>query len=85
MAALDAVVRNFEHPLENVAMLAQLGSRHIGRGTKPEHYNLVIDILITSMTELLGPYADGRGLDEWRMALRLISDHMIRGVGGASV
>lgn len=75
--ALDAVVGNFENPAENAAMLAELGQRHAQYGAKPEHYGLVIDLLVEAMSTVLGPGSDPEGLDEWRMALRLVSDQMI--------
>lgn len=94
MDALDAVVRNFEHPVESAAMIDELGRRHAGYGASPEHYDLVIDLLIDSMREILGAAAGAgngtaagagvgataaidRALEEWRLALRLISDRMI--------
>ncbi|QOI99243.1 MAG: hypothetical protein HRU70_01555 [Phycisphaeraceae bacterium] len=85
MAALDTVVRNLEHPAENAAMLAEMGRRHAHYGAKPEHYGLVIDLLVDSMREILNTGAnlaaseDGPegALGEWRLALRLISDQMI--------
>jgi hemoglobin-like flavoprotein len=77
MAALDAVVRNFEEPAANAEMLAELGRRHAAYGARPEHYRLVIELLVMSMGELLGPEADAHRLDEWKMALTLIGDHMI--------
>jgi nitric oxide dioxygenase len=81
-AALDAVVRNLEHPAANAAMLAELGRRHVQYGAKPEHYSLVIDLLVESMEELLGADVDPPPLDEWRLALRLISNQMIAGTDG---
>lgn len=75
--ALDAVVLNFEKPTENAAMLAALGQRHAQYGAKPEHYDLVIDLLIESMREVLGVDANNKDLDDWRIALRLISNQMI--------
>ncbi len=76
-ASLDAVVQNFENPAANTAILTALGQRHAGYGAKPEHYTLVIDLLLASMREVLGAQADDRDLDDWRMALRLISNQMI--------
>ena len=78
---LETVVRNFEDPEKNAALLIELGRRHASYGVKAEHYDLVIDLMIESMEELLGPNADRRHLDEWRMALRLISDQMIAAAG----
>jgi hemoglobin-like flavoprotein len=77
VASLDAIVRNLLDPDENAAMLAALGKRHAGYGVKPGHYDLVIELLIESMREVLGPSAHGPSLDEWRLALRLVSDQMI--------
>ncbi len=75
--ALDAVVLNFEKPAENAAMLAALGQRHAQYGAKPEHYDLVITLLLEAMATLLGPDVNPTALDEWRMALRLVSNQMI--------
>ena len=77
MAALDAVVANLERPAENHALLTELGRRHAQYGARPEHYDLVIDLVIDSMRDLLGPRATDRDLHEWRTALRLISNQMI--------
>ncbi len=78
MSALDAVVRSLEQPAENASMLAELGRRHAQYGARPEHYTLVVDLLVESMQDLLGE-VDRPGLDEWRLALRLISEQMIAG------
>jgi GrpB-like predicted nucleotidyltransferase (UPF0157 family)/hemoglobin-like flavoprotein len=77
--ALDAVVVNFERPAENAQMLAALGARHAQYGAKPEHYDLVIQLLVESMETLLGNDCRQKELEEWRMALRLVSDRMIAG------
>lgn len=77
LAALDAVVRNLEHPTETAAMLAAMGQRHAAYGAKPEHYDLVVLLLIDAMRETLGPHANDERLDEWRQALQLISAQMI--------
>lgn len=77
MASLDAIVRNFEAPIENAAMLTALGKRHVQYGAKPEHYGLVIELLVESMHEVLGDKVDEKGLDEWRLALRLVSNQML--------
>jgi len=77
MASLDAVVRNFENPAENGAALAALGQRHAGYGARPEHYGLVVDLLVDSMREVGGAGLDENGLREWKQALQLISAQMI--------
>lgn len=77
MASLETIVRNFEDPESSAALLAELGRRHASYGVKAEHYDLVIDVMVASIEQLLGPHTDRRLLDEWRVALRLISDQMI--------
>ena len=76
-AALDVVVRNFEDPAANAAVLAGLGRRHAGYGVKPEHYALVVDLLVESMRELGGAATEEASLQEWHRALQLISQQMI--------
>jgi nitric oxide dioxygenase len=76
-AALDVVVRNFEDPAANAAVLAGLGRRHAGYGVKPEHYRLVVDLLVESMRELGGAAVEEARLEEWHGALRLIAQQMI--------
>lgn len=78
-ASLDMIVRNLEYPNENEQMLSSLGRRHAAYGAKPEHYSLVIELLVSSMYEVLQSQADEQSLDEWRTALRLVSDQMIAG------
>jgi nitric oxide dioxygenase len=77
MDALDAIVRNLERPAENASMLAALGRRHAQYGATPEHYALVVELLVGSMKEVLGPDADAQILEEWRLALHLIAAQMI--------
>ena len=36
----------------------------------------VIELLVESMHEVLGDKVDEKGLDEWRLALRLVSNQM---------
>lgn len=78
-AALDAVVRNFEDPRRNAATLAELGRRHAAYGARPEHYSLVVDLLTDSIREVAGPACSAAAVEEWRLALRLISNQMIAG------
>jgi len=84
VAALDAIVRNLVDPEENAAMLAALGKRHAGYGAKPEHYDLVIELLLDSMREVLGARGDEQSLAEWRTALRLVSNQMIAAADSSS-
>lgn len=76
-ASLETVVHSLADPARNQRYLAELGQRHAGYGARPEHYQLVIDLLIGAMRDALGPHADPRRLEEWRTALRLVADQMI--------
>jgi hemoglobin-like flavoprotein len=82
MAALDAVVAHLEQPARTAAMLEELGRRHARYGARPEHYPLVIDLLVASMEELLGPAAGAASLGEWRTALSLVAGQMLAAAAG---
>ena len=77
ISTLDAIVENLSQPHKNLASLALLGKRHVEYGAKPEHYSLVVEVLVASMGELLGSRAEPHVLHEWRTALTLISEQMI--------
>jgi hemoglobin-like flavoprotein len=77
VASLEMIVGNLAAPGANAAMLSELGRRHAGYGAKPEHYVVVVDLLVESMRDVLGARSDERVLDEWRTALRLVSRQMI--------
>lgn len=81
LAALDAVVNNLERPAETAAMLAAMGQRHAAYGARPEHYDLVVTLLIDSMRETLGPEVRDERLEEWRQALQLIGAQMVAAGG----
>jgi hemoglobin-like flavoprotein len=85
MSALDAVVQNFERPTENAAMLAELGKRHVQYGAQPEHYVLVVELLVDSMQEVLKTTKDSEAIVEWQMALWLIANQMIAASESTSV
>lgn len=81
MLSLETVVRNFETPEANSSLLSELGKRHASYGVKTEYYGPMIELLVESMRSLLHSCIDEKHLDEWRMALRLISDQMIAAAG----
>ena len=82
IATLDVVLGNLQRPEANARMLAELGIRHVQYGAKPEHYEIVVELLVNSLEELLGLTASAQIIVEWRTALRLISDQMIAAAGG---
>ncbi len=90
-ATLDAIVLNLEAPEFSRTMLANLGRRHAIYGAKPEHFAIVIDLMIASMRELLRVETpdDQRhsalesDLEQWRIALLYASQQMIAAAEGA--
>jgi len=82
IASLDTIVRNLSAPVDNAAMIRAMGERHAGYGARPEHYELVVGLLIESIREVLGAAADARVLEEWGTALRLVSQQMISAAAG---
>jgi len=77
IAALDTVVQNFEHPAGNTAFLTALGRRHASYGARPEHYDLVVDLLVDSMRDVGCAKLCETDLREWKRALRLVAAQMI--------
>ena len=84
LASLEAIVRNLENPAANEAMISEMGRRHVGYGARPEHYPLVVGLLVESIAEVLGPRGEARTLEEWRTALELVSRQMLAGGGGGA-
>ncbi len=62
--------------------LAELGQRHVGYGAKPEHYVVVIEELVGAMRDVGGQAFTAEDAEDWRLALRLISERMINHGGG---
>jgi hemoglobin-like flavoprotein len=77
MAALDVVVKNLDAGTANAAMLAELGRRHASYGARPEHYPLVVDLLVGAMQTLLGPSFLPENREQWRLALSLVCRQMV--------
>lgn len=59
--------------------LKELGERHVGYGAKPAHYVVVIEELVGAMCDIGGASFTQEDADDWRLALRLISERMIGG------
>lgn len=57
-----------------LSTLAGLGARHVGYGTRPEHYPAVEDALVRTLVEVGG--AGGQEVEAWRRAYALIAGVM---------
>lgn len=81
MASLDIIIAYLADPGgKQREYLAELGRRHTTYGVVPAHYDAVIQLLCDAMKQVLtesGHHPSQRTLDEWRTALRLVSDHML--------
>lgn len=79
MQTLDWVIGNLDRPSEIRPAVAALGQRHVGYGAKPEHYPPVRDALVDAMAEIAGKDWS-RDLDaDWRQAIDLLAEMMLRG------
>ncbi|MGF1633973.1 MAG: globin domain-containing protein [Phycisphaerae bacterium] len=77
-ATLAWVAGNLEDRPAVTAALAQLGKRHNAYGARPEHYPPVVEALLGAMREVGQDRFDARAEADWRTALELICERMIR-------
>jgi hemoglobin-like flavoprotein len=82
-AALALVVANLRTPQQVRGALHELGARHVGYGTKPEHYELVCQCLVAVMEEIAGEMWSAELAADWLTALRLVSQIMLEGAAAA--
>ena len=76
---LDHVIAHIRSADDLSKDLKELGDRHVGYGAKPEHYVVVIEELVATMAELGGAGFTSEDADDWKLALRVISERMIGG------
>ncbi len=76
--SLRAVVRFLREPDKELEMLSGLGKRHAEYGTRPEHYGVVVELLVKSMELAGGSAWLAEYSHEWSAAPRLISEIMIK-------
>jgi hemoglobin-like flavoprotein len=81
---VDKLSQTLEHVIVNLRSaddlskdLKELGARHVGYGAKPEHYLIVIEEVVGAMQDVGGAAFTQEDADDWRLALRLISERMI--------
>jgi hemoglobin-like flavoprotein len=77
---LAAVVLHLADPKANLHRLQELGRRHKAYGAKPEHFPLVVEAMIGGMRDVAGSEWNPPVEQEWRRALQLVSEVMIKAV-----
>lgn len=77
--SLKQVIAHLKDPAAQADHLAGLGQRHAGYGAKPEHYPIVCGLMVEAMAEACGAAWNTDLATEWRQALTLVSEAMLRG------
>lgn len=76
--SLRTVVQFLREPEKELGYLAALGQRHANYGAKPEHYAIVVELMVRAMETACGGKWLAEYSQEWTSALRLISEVMIK-------
>jgi nitric oxide dioxygenase len=80
LLAVLVVVRKSLRDLDAIRpTLRRLGARHVGYGALPEHYPVVAQILIESMTHIAGDAWRPEYTTAWAAALNVIAGEMAAG------
>ena len=74
------VLRESLRDLDDIAPdLEDLGARHVGYGAEPEHYPVVGEVLIGSMSEVAGDAWKPEYTDAWNEAFAVVQNVMLSG------
>ncbi|MCG8406030.1 MAG: globin domain-containing protein [Phycisphaerales bacterium] len=79
LASLVLVMQNIRKPEKLQQPLIEMGRRHVGYGTKPEHYPIVRDTLVQVMSEMAGDQWADQLTEDWNAALNVVAGIMIEG------
>ncbi len=63
--------------------LQDMGARHVGYGTAPEHYPVVRDTLVSVMADMAGEAWNDQLTQDWNGALDFVSSVMLEGAKNA--
>ena len=77
VASLVLVVQNLRKPENLREPLLEMGRRHIGYQVKPEHYPVVRDVLVETMSEMAGEHWSEQLTIDWRGALDFVASVML--------
>jgi nitric oxide dioxygenase len=76
MAAIGFVVANLRRPWVLMPAVVALGTRHVGYGVQPGHYETVSQALMETLAEGLGPAFTPPVREAWRAAYGLLAGVM---------
>ena len=79
LASLVLVIQNIRKPEALRQPLLDMGSRHAGYGTEPEHYPIVRDTLIGVMSDMAGDKWNNQLTEDWTAALNFVAGVMVEG------
>lgn len=77
MLALGAIVAQLHRVEALRPMAGELACRHVGYGVRADHYPLVGQALLTTISEVFGDALDPAVLEAWRRGYAEIAAHMI--------
>jgi methyl-accepting chemotaxis protein len=78
LAALKLVVNKAGKPKSLKKALKALGERHQGYGALPDHYNVVAEILMESMSAIAGDLWTDKVEAAWQQALNQVANIMLK-------
>lgn len=83
LASLVLVMKNLRTPDKLAAPLREMGQRHVGYGTQPEHYPVVRDTLVGVMADMAGDAWNEQLDQDWRGAIDAVAAIMLEGAASA--
>lgn len=85
MEMLAAALNLLDHPAALTRELEELGARHAGYGTQPEHYATVRRALLDMLAEVLGDAFTPPTAQAWRELYDFMASAMLRGAVAVSI
>ena len=79
LASLVLVIENIRAVEKLEKPLADMGRRHVGYGTQPEHYPVVRDTLVSVMADMAGDAWNDQLSADWTGALDFVASAMLAG------
>ncbi len=79
LASLVLVIENIRNTEKLAQPLKDMGRRHVGYGTQPEHYSVVRDTLVSVMADMAGEAWNDQLSTDWNDALDFVASVMLEG------
>lgn len=79
LASLVLVVKSLRNPDALTPVLLEMGRRHAGYGTQPEHYPVVRDTMLDAMAHVGGSDWTPQMQQDWSAALDTVAEIMLEG------